>query len=83
MIELIVALGMVAIIAASLSSTLWTSYHATQQTRAALVPSNQASIAMDIISQDLQNAVQPNTNTAITTALAGDFEGTQAQASNG
>jgi type II secretion system protein J len=83
MIELIVALAMVAIIAASLSSVLWTAYHATRNTEADVAPSVQASIALDYISQDLKNAIQPNITITTGTALAGDFEGTQASAGNG
>jgi Tfp pilus assembly protein PilW len=64
MIELIVALAMVAIIAASLSSTLWTAYHTTLQARAAVSPSDQADVAFQFITQDLQNALQTQTNPA-------------------
>jgi prepilin-type N-terminal cleavage/methylation domain-containing protein len=59
MIEMIVALAMVAIIAASLSSTLWSAYHTTRITQAALSPSDQASAAMAFLCNDLQNALQP------------------------
>ena len=64
MIELIISLAMVAIIAASLSSTLWTAYHATRQAEAAVVPSDQADVAMQFLSEDLQNALQTQTNPA-------------------
>jgi type II secretory pathway component PulJ len=77
MIELIVALAMVAIIAASLSSSLWIAYHATRQTEAAVSPSRQAAIALEYICNDLQNALQPGT------LLIGNFEATQAQDTRG
>ena len=92
MIELIVALAMVAIIAASLSSTLWTAYHATRQAEAAVVPSDQADVAMQFLSQDLQNALQTQTNPAselVGTPLTANnseqtaFLGTQEQDSRG
>jgi type II secretory pathway component PulJ len=77
MIEIVIAMMMVAIIAASLSSVLWTVYHTTRQAQAAVNPSSQASIALEYISNDLANAIQPNTTNTTGTALAGDFEGTQ------
>jgi len=58
MIEMIVALAMVAIIAAAMSSTLWSAYHQTRITEAALAPSDQASAAMKFICEDLQDALQ-------------------------
>ncbi|MGD0539895.1 MAG: type II secretion system protein GspJ [Tepidisphaeraceae bacterium] len=79
LIELVIALAMVTIIAASLADSLWTAYHATQRTEAAVAPSRQASIAMDYLSSDLQNALQAG-NTAV---LIGNFEGTQAQDDRG
>src|ERR1700679_4176527 len=86
MIEMIIALAMVAIIAASLTSTLWTVYHTTRQAEAAVNPTNQASIALDYIADDLQNALTPNltiTSPNTGTALAGNFEGTQSQDTRG
>jgi len=83
MIELIVALAMVAIVAVSLASVLWTAYHSTQRTRAAVEPSVAASAALDLFCEDLQSALQPNLNVGAATALAGDFEGTQAQGGAG
>jgi type II secretion system protein J len=80
LIELVVALAIVAIIAASLADSLWIAYHATQRTEAAITPSRQASIMMDFISSDLQNALQTGTTA---TTLIGNFEGTQAQDDRG
>jgi type II secretion system protein J len=83
LIELVVALAMVAIIAGSLATSLWTAYHATQRTEAAVTPSRQASIMMDYLAGDLQNALQTSTATTTTTTLIGNFEGTQAQDDRG
>jgi prepilin-type N-terminal cleavage/methylation domain-containing protein len=92
MIELIVALAMVAIIAASLSSTLWTAYHATRQAEAAVAPSDQADVALQFLTEDLQNALQMQTNPGSvlvgTATVANNFEqtaflGTQEQDSRG
>jgi type II secretion system protein J len=80
LIELVVALSMVVIIAASLSSTLWLAYHATQRTEAAVNPSRQAAIMMDYLAPDFQNALQAG---SATTTLIGNFEGTQAQDDRG
>ena len=64
LIEMVVALAMVAIIAAAMSSTLWTAYHATRQTQAAVAPGDQASIALEYLCDDLQCAMQTQTNPA-------------------
>lgn len=64
MIELIVALGMVAIIAASISSSLWLAYHTTCQAEAAVAPSDQVDNAFEFLSNDLQNALQTQTRPA-------------------
>jgi type II secretion system protein J len=77
MIELIIALAMVAIVAASLSSSLWLAYHTARQAEAAVSPSRQAAIAMELMCSDLQNALQPGT------ILIGNFEATQAQDTRG
>jgi prepilin-type N-terminal cleavage/methylation domain-containing protein len=58
LIEMVVALAMVAIVAAAMSSTLWTAYHTTRQTQAALAPGDQASIALEYFCDDLQCAMQ-------------------------
>lgn len=58
LIEMVVALAMVAIVAAALSSTLWTAYHTTRQTQAAVAPGDQASIALQYFCDDLQCAMQ-------------------------
>jgi prepilin-type N-terminal cleavage/methylation domain-containing protein len=61
LIEMVVALAMVAIVAAALSSTLWTAYHTTRQTQAAVAPGDQASIALQYFCDDLQCAMQTQT----------------------
>jgi type II secretion system protein J len=83
MIEMLVALAMVAIIAASLTSTLWTVYHTTRQAEAAVKPTDQASIALEYIADDLQSALTPNTTITTATPMVGNFEGTQEQDSRG
>jgi len=92
MIELIVALGMVAIIAASLSSTLWSAYHATRQAEAAVAPSDRVDSAFAILAGDLQNALQTQLRPAsylvgIPTSATNDeqtaFLGTQNQDNRG
>jgi prepilin-type N-terminal cleavage/methylation domain-containing protein len=64
LIELVLALAMVAIVAASLSSALWTAYRATRQAQAALAPQDQVSIALQYLCDDLQCAMQTQTNPA-------------------
>jgi type II secretory pathway pseudopilin PulG len=84
MIEMLVALAMVAIIAASLTSTLWTVFHTTRQAEAVVKPSVQASIALDYIADDLQNAyLSPTAMISGGTGLATSFEATQAQSGRG
>jgi prepilin-type N-terminal cleavage/methylation domain-containing protein len=61
LVELVVALAMVAIVVAAMSSVLWTAYHTTRQTQAALAPEDQVSIALQFICDDLQCAMQPQT----------------------
>jgi prepilin-type N-terminal cleavage/methylation domain-containing protein len=61
LIEMVVALTMVVIIVAAMSSTLWTAYHTTRQTQAALAPTDQASITLGYLCDDLQSAMQPQT----------------------
>jgi hypothetical protein len=55
---MLIALAMVVIIASSLTSTLWTAYHAVHQADADLPPVDQACTALDRISDDLSNALQ-------------------------
>jgi type II secretory pathway component PulJ len=84
MIEMIVALAMVAIIAASLTSTLWTVYHHVKQTEAAVNPTSEASIALEYICDDLQNSMMSSaTMINNETGLAQNFEGAQAQDTRG
>ncbi|MGD0388773.1 MAG: prepilin-type N-terminal cleavage/methylation domain-containing protein [Tepidisphaeraceae bacterium] len=71
LIEMVVALAMVAIVAAAMSSTLWTAYHTTRQTQAALAPGDQASIALEYLCDDLQCAMQTQLNPASVLVGAG------------
>jgi prepilin-type N-terminal cleavage/methylation domain-containing protein len=61
LIELVVAMAMVAVVAMSLYSTLHTSFRLQQSADSAVEPSDTIDIAMDLIGADLQNAVSPNT----------------------
>jgi type II secretion system protein J len=81
MIEMIVALAMVAIVAASLTSSLWASYHTAKQAEAAVAPTDQASIALEYLCDDLQNSLTPNTTNA--QPLVGNFEAIQSQDTRG
>jgi prepilin-type N-terminal cleavage/methylation domain-containing protein len=96
LIEMLVALAMVVVIAASLVSTLWTAYHAVRQADANIAPVDQACTALDIVSDDLANALQqsPGAATANANPLIGmsnaannyettAFLGTQEQGNNG
>lgn len=71
LVEMMVAMAMVVIIAASLVSTLWTAYHAVRQADAAIAPVDRACTALDIISDDLSNALQQSPGTATQNAATG------------
>jgi type II secretion system protein J len=77
LLELVVAMSMVAVLAVSLSESMHVAFKAVSSADAAVEPSRTASIAMDFLGQDLQNALPPGT------VLAGTFEGTQGQDSRG
>jgi prepilin-type N-terminal cleavage/methylation domain-containing protein len=66
LIEIMIALAMVAIIAASLASTLWTAYHAVKEADANMPPVDQACSALDFIADDLANALQQSPASAST-----------------
>jgi prepilin-type N-terminal cleavage/methylation domain-containing protein len=93
LLELVLALGMVAILALSLYASMKAAFSATASADAAIEPARTADLAMELVGADLQNAMPPNTtidtNTTTTIvmgssgsetgALAGPFEGTQGQ----
>ena len=80
LIELIVAMMMVAILAGSLYGMLRSSFQAKAMAEAAVEPSRTADLAMEILRQDLTNAIQANpANIDQTTLLpAGDIVGNYA-----
>jgi type II secretion system protein J len=77
LLELVVAMSMVAVLAVSLSESMHVAFSAVKSADAAIDPPRTASVAMDFVSQDLQNALPPGTQ------LAGNFEATQGQDSRG
>ena len=61
LIELVIALAMVAVLAVTLARTIF-AFKNTTYAEAAIEPSRSASLALDIIQADLQNALTPNVN---------------------
>ena len=91
LIELMVAMGMTAVIALSLFGTLRIAFKAQANAEANVEPGRTIDLAMDLLRTDFQNAISPNaaaaaststTTTTTTTAtpqyLAGPFNGSQA-----
>ena len=74
LIELTVAMAMVAILAVSLYSTMHIAFQAKASAEAAVEPPRTAELAMQFLRNDLQNAVNPGTSQ---TTLIGPFEGAQ------
>jgi hypothetical protein len=70
-------LTLIAIVAATLASTLRLAYHAARTAEAAIEPSRTASIAMELLSTDIQNGLPGGGQ------YAESFEGTQAQDDRG
>ena len=90
LIELVVAMMMVAVLAGSLYGTLRIAFQAKQNAETAIEPSRTAELAMEILRQDFAMAVQPNpanvdtsTGTTVITGLIGNFEGTDGAGGNG
>lgn len=77
LLELVVAMSMVAVLAGSLADSMYVAFKAVKTADAAIDAPRTAAIAMDFLSQDLQNALPPGTE------LAGNFEATQGQDSRG
>lgn len=84
LIELIVAMGMVAILSVSLYASLRIAFRAKESADKSIEPARTAELAMEFIRNDLQNALTPNPNAAtpneltntIPTAVTGPFIGT-------
>ncbi|MGA3066685.1 MAG: type II secretion system protein GspJ [Tepidisphaeraceae bacterium] len=60
LLELVVALGMVAVLAVSLYTSIHIAFGATASAESALEPPRTAEIALDFIQNDFQNAMAPN-----------------------
>jgi type II secretion system protein J len=80
LIELIVALAIVAIIGVSLYASIKVAFNAQHSAETAIEPSRTAELAMEFLRQDLENIVPPAGNNGqiplATGKLAGDFTGT-------
>lgn len=74
LIELVLALTMVAILAVSLSETLRLAYRSSQAAEAIIQPARTGDIAMELLGNDLQNAVMPaiGTDAPYTSTFTGD-----------
>jgi prepilin-type N-terminal cleavage/methylation domain-containing protein len=68
LIELVLALAMVAVVAMTLYETMKIAFKATSVADAAIVPSRSADLAMEVIGNDLQNSVTPNVATTFANA---------------
>ena len=78
LIELVLALGAAAFLAASLYATLNVAFNAEAAATAAVEPSRTADLAMEFIRLDLQNAMPPHDPSTYTSEfqyLAGAFQG--------
>lgn len=79
LIELIVALSIVAIMAVSLYASVRIAFKAQSSAEAAVEPSRTAELAMEFLRQDIENAMPPATTTSgislATGKLAGNFVG--------
>ena len=64
LIELIVAMGMVAILSVSLYASLRIAFRARESAEKAIEPARTAELAMEFIRSDLQNAMTPNPGAA-------------------
>jgi prepilin-type N-terminal cleavage/methylation domain-containing protein len=91
LIELIVAMGMVAILSVSLYASLRIAFRARESAEKTIEPARTAELAMEFIRNDLQNAMTPNPNAATPntvsttppTAVTGPFIGTDGKDGRG
>jgi prepilin-type N-terminal cleavage/methylation domain-containing protein len=79
LLELVVALGMIAILTIPLYQSVRLAFGARNSAEAAIEPPRSAFIALDILQRDLQNAMSPGGNFP----QANTFEGTQVQDDRG
>src|SRR5271154_2888190 len=77
LLELVIAMAIVAIIAASLYAAMRVGFRAATSAQTAIEPSRTAALTMELVRTDLENALPP------TGLLAGTFEGAQAQDNRG
>jgi len=68
LIELVLALALVAMVALTLFQSMKIAFKATSVADAVIVPSRSADLAMEVIANDLQNAVTPNVSTTFADA---------------
>ncbi|MDP9175031.1 MAG: prepilin-type N-terminal cleavage/methylation domain-containing protein [Planctomycetota bacterium] len=73
LIELVMAMGMVAVLAVSLYASLNIAFRTTRTAEAAIEPSRTIALVMNLLGQDIENALPPSG------VLAGNFEGVQGQ----
>lgn len=78
MLELIVAMGMVVILAMSLYASLRIAFRSRDGAVASVEPARTAQLVLDLLQQDFQNAMNDDTNptTGNNVGLTGNFEGT-------
>lgn len=74
LIELIVAMGMVAILAMALYASLRIAFHAQRSAETAVEPARTAQLTFELLQQDIENAMAPN---PALLGMAGNFEATQ------
>jgi type II secretion system protein J len=77
LIELTLAMAMVSLLAYSLFTSIRIAFRATESANNAVSPARTASVAMEFLRNDIQNAQASNG------VLAGNFEGSQSQGTNG
>ena len=86
LLELMIALAMVAIVAASLASTLGLAFKAQKSAETAIEPPRSAELAMDFLQADIQSALQPNPGLAASdstgTSISGLGSSSSSAASN-
>ena len=68
LLELLVAMSLMVIIAASLYTSMYTAFRARRSAEEAILPLQRAQVAIDMFVADVRGAVEPNTT------LAGSFE---------
>jgi type II secretion system protein J len=86
LIELVLAMGMVAILAVSMYASMKVAFDTQQTATEAVEPGRTADLAFEFIRQDLQNTMPPHDPSTFTSQyqyLAGSFEGQSSGGANG